>query len=152
MRQVLLQILLCDPFASCLLIIDLIFILFFSSRLCHLDQFGGSDLSPVSFFPVRLLLFSPLFRAACLPILAHVVPFIVGIDSCGILSFTTIIFITIGIGARVRILLIVELLVVSIEVGRAELCKRLRLLFDQIVLLLLSCKLDAHCDDLSVDL
>ena len=152
MRQMLLQILLCDPFATCLLIINLIFILFFSSRLCHLDQFGGSDLSPVIFLPVRLLLLSPLVRAACLPILAHVVPFVVGVDSRGILSFTTVIFITIGIGARVRIQLVVELLVVCIEVGRAELRKRLRLLFDQIVLLLLSCKLDAHCDDLSVDL
>ena len=49
-------------------------------------------------------------------------------------------------------MLIVELLVVCIEVGWAELSKWLRLLFDQIVLLLLSCKLDAHGDDLGVDL
>ena len=84
--------------------------------------------------------------------MAHVVPFVVGVGSRGIFSFTTVIFITIRIGARVRIQLIVELLVVCIEVGRAELRKRLWLLFDQIVLLLLSCKLDAHCDDLSVDL
>ena len=152
MRQMLLQIFLCDPFATCLLIINLIFILFFSSRLCHLDQFSGSDLSPVIFLPVRLFLLFPLVRAARLPVLAHVVPFVVGVGSRGILSLTTVVFITIGIGARVRIQLIVELLVVCIEVGRAELRKRLWLLFDQIVLLLLSCKLDAHCDDLSVNL
>ena len=64
MRQMLLQIFLCDPFATCLLIINLIFILFFSSWLCHLDQFSGSDLSPVIFLPVRLFLLFPLVRAA----------------------------------------------------------------------------------------
>ena len=153
MRQMLLQILLCDPFATFLLIINLVVILFLSSsRLCHLDQFGGSDLCPVSLLPVQFLLLSPLVRAARLPVLCHTVPFVVRVGSRGILSLTTVFLVTVGIGARVRILLIVELLVVCIEVGWAELSKWLRLLFDQIVLLLLSCKLDAHGDDLGVDL
>ena len=105
MREMLLQILLGDPFTTFLLIINLIFIfVLLSGALSHLDQFGGADLGsgaylrPVILLPVRLLLLSPLVRALRLPVLAHAAPFIIRVDCSGILLATIAPVIAIGVG------------------------------------------------------
>ena len=95
-----------------------------------------------------MLLFFAFLRALRLPVITDAVPVVI-IASCGLSR----------LGRSVAVLaffitgchLIEPLLVVGIEVGRAELSERLRLLLDQVVLSLLLRDTDTQSDHLSVN-